>query len=205
MRQWKTTSKRFVIFATIYLTFASFLFLCAFSFTVQYSLQYSLISIFCPECKKITTEKILAKYKNDEISHEIKNYTIIWDELLDAKTDIQLKKALVKSIINSDCMLYAFRKENSEDALKNMYLVEDNIIKSFSSDGIKYIKAHTLAKIYPVGFVNDNINNYISKKTNVYNDDKQKSICKYNKNTETVFQELLLDSDFRGIYNSLKL
>ncbi len=201
----RTASKKFIIFATIYLTFASFLFLSAFSFTAQYSLQYSLITVFCPECKKMTAEEILTNYKNNDITNQIKNYITIWDELLDAKTEIQLKKALVKSIINSDCMLYAFRKNNSEDALKNIYLVEDDIIKSFSSDGIKYIKAHVLAETYPVGFINNTIDNYISKKTNVYNDGKQESICKYNNNTEIIFQELLHNSNFKEIYNNLKL
>ena len=102
-------------------------------------------------------------------------------------------------------MLYAFREYNLEDALINMFSVKDDIMKSFSSDGIKYIKTHVLAETYPIGFINDNIDNYISKKTNVYNDDEQENLCKYNNNTEIIFQELFQNSDFKEIYNNLKL
>lgn len=205
LKKTKTSSKKFIIFASIYLMFSSLLFLNI-SFAIQHSLQYLYISVFCPDCKKITVEKILANYKNDDISNEVKNYLSIWDELLNANTEKKLKKALVKSIINSDCMLYRFRQYDSENALKNMFSVQDNIIKSFSSDSIKYIKVHTLEKTYAIGYVNDNIDNYISKKTDVYHYNKQEeSICNYHKSTEVIFQKLLLEPNFRRIYDDIKL
>ena len=157
----------------------------------------------------MTVEEISTHYKRDDINNELKNYLNTWDELLHAKTDTQRKKALVKSIINRGCMLYVFKQYDSGSYGVNTFAMEYRIIKSFSSDATKYIKANILEATYHIGHVNYSINNYIYEKIDINinsnNDNNQKNICQYNKNTETIFQELLSDSDFKEMYNNLKL
>jgi len=201
----KVASTRFILLFITYFVFTSLLVLSFFSPVVYYSAQYAVLSAFCDNCQEKSSSDFFNEFKNKKIINEINNYMVIWDELLDAKTDKQLKKALVKSIINSDCMQYAFTKDNQDIYLRDIAFIKNDIIKGFSSNASKYIDVQILKSTYPIGLTYFDINEYISVQTNPYKGDDNESICIPSKDTETLFQELLLQPSFKQKYKLIKI